>query len=107
MLRITIQESAQTCTFKLEGKLTGPWVRELEQSWTAVKSTSSGQAIIVDLADVAFIDGAGRALLARMHEGGARLLACSPLNQSIVDQIARAGKHALVLLAVALALAAG
>ncbi len=107
MLRITIQESAQTSTFKLEGKLTGLWVRELEQSWTGVACQAPGRAIVVDLADVAFIDGAGRALLARMHESGATLVACSPLNQSIVDEITRAGKHALVLLAAVLALAAG
>lgn len=107
MLRITIQESAQASTFKLEGKLTGPWVRELEQSWAAATSAAPGRPVVIDLADVTFIDCAGQALLARMYESGAALLAHSPLNQSIVDGIARAGKHAVVLLAVALALAAG
>src|ERR1019366_472942 len=104
MLRITIQESAQASTFKLEGKLTGPWVRELEQAWTAA---APGHALIVDLADVTFIDCAGKSLLARMHGSGATLIAHSPMNRSIVDEIARAGKHALIVLAVALALAAG
>jgi outer membrane protein TolC/anti-anti-sigma regulatory factor len=103
MLRITIQESAQASTFKLEGKLTGPWVRELEQSWTAA---APGHTLIVDLADVTFIDCAGKSLLARMHESGATLIAHSPMNRSIVDEIARAGKQALMVLAVALALAA-
>jgi outer membrane protein len=104
MLRITIQESAQASTFKLEGKLTGPWVRELEQSWAAAKP---GHNLTVDLADVTFIDCAGKSLLARMHESGARLIAHSPMNRSIVDEIARAAKHALIVLAVALALATG
>jgi len=107
MLRITIQESAQASTFKLEGKLTGPWVRELEQAWATSSATAPGRALIVDLADVTFIDCAGRSLLARMHESGATLIAHSPMNRSIVDEIARAGKAALMVLAIALALATG
>ena len=107
MLRITIQESAQASTFKLEGKLTGPWVRELEHAWAASSGEVPDRTLTVDLADVTFIDCAGRSLLARMHESGATLIAHSPMNRSIVDEIARAGKHAPMVLAVALALAAG
>jgi outer membrane protein len=104
MLRITVQESNGTTTFKLEGKLTGPWVQELEQSWGAAMSAASGRTAIIDLADVTFIDCAGKSLLARMHQSGAALVAHSPLNQCIIDQIARAGKTVLAALAVALAL---
>ena len=102
MLRITIQESLQASTFKLEGKLTGPWVRELEQTWTASPSAAPGHDLTIDLADVTFIDCAGKDLLARMHESGATLVARSPMNRCIVDEIARAGKHILIALAVAL-----
>jgi outer membrane protein len=104
MLRITIEESAKVSTFKLEGKLTGPWVNELEQAWMAAPS---GPAVIIDLADVTFIDYAGRSLLARMHESGAKLIAHSPMNRSIVDEIASAAKHVLLVLAVLLAAATG
>jgi len=107
MLRITIQESADARTFKLEGKLTGPWVSELERSWAAATPVKPGRAVVIDLADVTFIDYAGRILLARMHRSGATLLACSPLNQSIVDEIARAGRNLLILLAAAMTLASG
>ena len=102
MLRITLQESADASTFKLEGKLTGPWVQELQQAWAAAQP---GHALIVDLADVTFIDYAGKDLLARMHESGAKLIACSPMNRCIVDEIARAGKHVLMFLVVVLATA--
>ncbi|MGD0360636.1 MAG: TolC family protein [Bryobacteraceae bacterium] len=107
MLRITIQESLQASTFKLEGKLTGPWVRELEQTWTASPSAAPGHDLTIDLADVTFIDCAGKDLLARMHESGATLVARSPMNRCIVDEIARAGKHILIALAVALSATAG
>jgi len=103
MLRITIQESAQASTFKLEGKLTGPWVRELETAWSKLVEAAPGQSLIVDLAEVTFIDCAGKDLLARMHRAGARLLARSPMIRCIVDEIARLAKHALIALIVALA----
>ena len=92
--------------FKLEGKLTGPWVQELEQSWSAL-SEESRRTLIVNLSDVSYIDSSGKALLARMYQKGATLQAFSPMNQSIVDEIVRAGKHALVLLVVVFALVSG
>lgn len=104
MLRITIQESAQASTLKLEGKLTGPWVRELEQAWAASCAALAGP-LIVDLADVTFIDCAGKSLLARMHESGAKLVATNPMNRSIVDEISHAAKHVSIVLAVVLFLA--
>jgi outer membrane protein TolC/anti-anti-sigma regulatory factor len=106
VLRITIQESDPT-TFKLEGKLTGPWVGELEQAWSAAIATAPDGAMVIDLADVSYIDCAGRDLLARMHHAGAELVARSPLNRSIVEEIARAGKTVLAVIAITLALAAG
>ncbi len=33
MLRITTNDSPRVLTFRLEGRLEGPWVRELEQCW--------------------------------------------------------------------------
>ena len=33
MLRISIQDGADTATLKFEGKLVGLWVDELEQVW--------------------------------------------------------------------------
>jgi len=104
MLRITIEDSAEASTFKLEGKLTGPWVRELERSWDAVPA---GRAIVVDLTDVTFIDCAGKSLLSAMHQAGAKLVACSPMNRSIVEEIARAAKTAVLLLVALLSLVPG
>jgi len=103
MLRITVLESDQATTFKLEGKLTGPWVQELERSWSAA---AAGQAVVIDLADVSYIDCAGKDLLARIHHSGAQLVARSPLNRCIIDEIMRAGKTALMMCAVVLAAAA-
>ena len=107
MLRITVQDSPQASTLKLEGKLTGPWVKELEQSWITVTATVPDHPVVIDLSDVTFIDCAGKCLLARIYEKGAKLIAHSPLNNAILEEIARACKSILVVLAVALALATG
>ena len=33
MLRITVEVCPRDLTFRLEGSLTGPWLRELEECW--------------------------------------------------------------------------
>jgi outer membrane protein len=105
MLRITVQDSPQASTLKLEGKLAGPWVQELEQSWTAAAASAPDRPVVVDLEQVTYIDCAGKYLLARMYGRGVKLLACSPLNSAIVEGIARACKTLLLALALTLTLA--
>ena len=107
MLRITVQGCGRDCVFKLEGKLAGVWVQELERSWTSAMAGASAGRVTIDLADVTFIDLAGKALLARMHDCGAVLRASSPLNRAIVDQIMQAARSALVVFGTVLALAGG
>ncbi len=100
MLRITIHDSAQALTFKLEGKLAGAWVKELEQCWVTGSSTLNGRSVIVDLRKVAFIDPEGKELLRRMKASGAEMQACSPLNCAIVDDISRHGSALLAFMIV-------
>jgi hypothetical protein len=45
----------------------------------------------VDLTGVTYIDGDGKALLARMHKEGAELIAAGCLTKCIVEEIMRAG----------------
>jgi anti-anti-sigma factor len=96
MLRISLQESPQAGILKLEGKLSGPWVRELEECWLGATSEHPHQQLIVDLTQVSFIDSEGKALLARMYARGARFLACTPLNKTMVQQIIEAGAACLL-----------
>ena len=39
MLRITVHDAPGTLTFRLKGRLAGPWVRELEECWRAARLT--------------------------------------------------------------------
>jgi anti-anti-sigma regulatory factor len=90
MLRITIHDSPRSRTFQLEGKLTGPWVRVLEQCWQSKWDRERQPVLQVDLTGVTFIDAAGKDCLAAMHRQGARLIAADCLTSSMVDEITQA-----------------
>ena len=87
MLRIYIHDEVPVTSFVLEGKLVGPWVKELEKYWESVVATNASRTMLVDLADVSFIDAEGRALLARMRQKGVRLLSTGVLINAIVAEI--------------------
>ena len=87
MLRIHIHDQMPVTSFVLEGKLVGPWVQELEKHWESAVAASPSRTMLVDLADVSFIDAEGRALLARMRQEGVRLLSTGVLINAIVAEI--------------------
>jgi hypothetical protein len=76
MLRITtIDCCPATRVFKLEGKLLGPWISELE----SVCNTShfSPDHARLDLHRLSFVDAEGARFLASLIRDGARVIACS------------------------------
>ena len=87
MLKITLHDSSRELRLTLEGKLSGPWVRELQQCWHTAASATLGRSTVVDLREVDFVDPDGQCLLAEMHRDGVRLLARTPLIQSIVEEV--------------------
>jgi len=87
MLKITMQIAAGVTTFELEGKLAGPWVKELELCWRTAASTQQIHPVRVDLSSVTFIDEEGKGLLDRMYQEGAKLVATGCLNKCIVEGI--------------------
>ena len=87
MLKITLHDSSRELRFKLEGKLSGPWVGELQQCWRTAASATSGRSTVVDLGEVDFVDCDGQSLLAEIHNEGVRLLARTPLIRSLVEEV--------------------
>jgi anti-anti-sigma regulatory factor len=90
MLRVTIEEDTSLITFKLEGRIAGEWVDELERAWLA--GDDLGRLIRVDLSGVTFVDVEGKKLLGRMFERGSSLYARDCMNRSIIEEIKRKGK---------------
>jgi outer membrane protein len=84
MLRITVNEIAGEAQLKLEGKLKGPWVLELER---CIQGMQPGLGMVINLAEVEFVDTAGRYLLMLMQERGVRFIATSPLMLQLVREL--------------------
>ena len=87
MLRITVHDNPQALTFQLEGRLAGPWLRELEECWQSTLARQRKPILRVDLTGVTFIDDAGKACLAAMHRQGAEFVAADCLTKAIVAEI--------------------
>ena len=90
MLRITTEKKRGKTVLSVEGRLAGPWVAALEQSW---REREAGEKFSVDLCGVSFIDAAGKTLLKEIHQQGGKLIAAGCLNEAIVEEISgRSGK---------------
>ena len=90
MLRITVLDNSGLLTFRLEGRLAGPWVRELENCWQSTLMSQPKPVVRVDLTGVTFVDTAGKAFLAARHAQGAELVASGCLMRAVVAEITAA-----------------
>jgi ABC-type transporter Mla MlaB component len=86
MLRITLYQDAGKCRLALSGRLCGPWVRETESVWREARCSS--KELEVDMKELTGVDDAGRALLAAMHQAGARFVVQGAAMAALVKQIA-------------------
>jgi anti-anti-sigma regulatory factor len=87
MLRITVHDNPQSLTFRLEGRLAGPWVRELEECWQSALASQPKPTLRVDLTGVTFIGAAGKACLEAMLRQGAKFVAADCLTKAIVAEV--------------------
>ena len=67
MMRIshgTTADDKEAVLFRLEGQVTGPWIEELRRvcNETLADNGHGSQRLVLDLADVSFIDADGVAL---------------------------------------------
>ena len=49
MLRITVHDKPQVLTLQLEGRLAGPWLRELEECWKSTLAQPRKSILCVKL----------------------------------------------------------
>ena len=97
MLKITTLTNAESTALRLEGRLAGPWVQELERCWDSTVATTTNHPLTVDLSAVTYVDSEGKDLLRKIHQQGAKLVASGCLTSCIVNeivQVARRGERA-------------
>jgi ABC-type transporter Mla MlaB component len=87
MMRINVHHTAGAVTFHIEGRLAGPWVRELDECWQRSRAGLRVQHSLLDLTGVTSIDAAGVACLAALHREGAELVAADCLMKAVVAEI--------------------
>src|SRR6516162_1300880 len=83
MLRVTIEKKQEQAALKLEGRLAGPWVDELERAWSSISNDHPGNHIGVDIRGLMFIDDGGRKLLKRMYAEGATFTAKGLVKETV------------------------
>lgn len=89
MFRIHINDTEEATTFMLEGRLVGAWVKELESCLQGALAAEPRRSIVVNLADVSFVDADGIDLLTRMRRQGVRLASTGIMMNAIVEAIER------------------
>ncbi|MBZ5642462.1 MAG: hypothetical protein LAO19_06870 [Acidobacteriia bacterium] len=78
-------------TLKIEGKLAGTRVSELDRAWQALEPSLNSGKLVVDLRGLTFADTDGQKTLSEIHSRtGAEFLADTPLTKYYAE-IARQG----------------
>jgi hypothetical protein len=84
MLRVEILDSADTLNLKLEGRFTG---EEAEQTRMLATRCRNGMKLIVDLAEVEFIDAAGEEVLSFFGRFGAEFVAPTSYGLDVCERL--------------------
>ncbi len=87
MMKATQLQQGEQLLIRVEGRLAGPWVAELEQSWNQAAAMHGSRAVQVELAGVSFIDEDGKELLRKMAQAGTRLSAAGCLARAVVEEV--------------------
>ncbi|MBC7928176.1 MAG: hypothetical protein H7039_21230, partial [Bryobacteraceae bacterium] len=87
MLKVTVHDSASSMRLRIEGKLTAPWVGELENCWRTAQSAAAGKPLLLDLSDVDYADMAGKYLLAWMYSTGVHFVGASLAIEDMLEEI--------------------
>lgn len=96
MLRITVVETATEQRWTLEGRLVGPWVRELKTCWKNRHRAQNGRTCTLDLDAVTFIDRGGQRLLRAISKEGPQFIATGSYNRYVLEQLRPVGKRGLL-----------
>ena len=87
MLRISMNDDTPVATLKVEGRLVGPWARELEKTWQELWASAKQKSLRLDLRGVSFVDSDGARILREIVEATrAEVCADSPLTQYFANQ---------------------
>jgi anti-anti-sigma regulatory factor len=83
-----VEQNSEAIVLKLEGRLTGPWVEELDRVWEETAPALHDRKLSLDLRGTTFADAGGiRILKAIYSQTGASILAGTPWTQYLADEV--------------------
>jgi ABC-type transporter Mla MlaB component len=87
-LRVTIlQQEGENVTLRIEGKVAGLRVPELDRAWRDLAPSLGARRLQVDLRGVTHVDETGQNLLAEIYaHTGAEFLADTPLTKYFAER---------------------
>ena len=84
---MTIQKESRNATIKIEGKIVGAEVAELDRAWRKLAPELGEEKLTVDLCGVTFMDEKAKTLLAEIYERtSAEFIADTPLTKYFAEQ---------------------
>ena len=89
MFRATVERTSDQVTLRIEGRLSGPCLAELEHCWSQISVGNGRHRMVVDLKEVTFVSSQGKQLLERLCRAGAQLTGDGLMTQALVEQITR------------------
>ncbi len=95
MFRATVEHNGERLTLRLEGRLSGPCLSELESCWHQLANLNGNRRVVVDLAEVTFVSSQGRQLLEKLCQAGAELTGNGLMTRALVEQITQSVGQAL------------
>ena len=84
MLRISEAEADGKATLKLEGRVAGPWVQELQSA--AENWLTRGFALSLDVSGVTFADTGGVTLLRQLRLRAVKVCGASPFVTGLLGE---------------------
>jgi len=87
-LKITIQNGDGEIGLKLEGRVAGPWVAELDRVWVETAPQLGKKTLSIDLQHVIYADGAGKQVLRDIYaQTHAEFVATTPWTQFLAEEV--------------------
>lgn len=89
MVRVTREDEGEVVRLKIEGRLAGSDVNNVQVYWQTITAARQHSSILIDLTGVTFVDEAGKKLLAEMNRHGDKFVAGGLLTKAIIEEVSR------------------
>jgi anti-anti-sigma regulatory factor len=87
MMKVHTSNNQDRVILRVEGRLAGAYVGELERCWKEASALEPSRPISLDLRDVTCVDPAGGYLLRLMHSQGVEVVRTNLALQDVLERV--------------------